>query len=550
MKKRPVRRNYLPVVLIVLVTFISYLPVLGNGFVNWDDDAYVVSNPLITSIHLTDFFTRFFEGNYHPLTLLAYSIEFHFFKAGPAGYHIVNLLIHLVNLVLVFLVVLRLTGKDEVAWIASLLFGIHPLHVESVAWVSELKDLLYSCFFLSAYLCYLQFRKYRNTRLYILCFLFFVLSLLSKAMAVSLPAILLLTDYFEDRKLSFDAWVEKLPFFALSLIFGVVAILAQGSSNALRFLAVYSFPQRAVLACYGFIRYLFKLTVPYHLSAIYPYPNLRGSPLPGWVYAFPFVLLALVVAVALSARFSKRFVFGFGFFAITVFLVLQLLPVGNAIVADRYMYIPSIGIFCLAGEEISRRFWKAGKTAAVLLVLAAALLVASTYSRCMVWKDGITLWNDVIAKEDTAAVAYHNRAVLLMQQHKTEDALRDYNKAIQLSISDPATYVNRGNIFVGQKRFDEALSDYNRAAELDPTYPFAYNGRGAVLIQQQRYAAAISEFTKAVDVRPGYGEGYFNRSIAEYYSGQQALSCRDLQRAVSLSHPGAASAYSRLCRYP
>lgn len=351
--------NYrIPLFLIILITFIAFLPVLQNGFVNFDDDRYILNNPMLASINLSDIFSSYIVGNYHPLTMLIYAIEYQFFGLNAGGYHAVSLLLHLLIVILVFYVVLSLSNRKEVALVASLLFGIHPLHVESVAWASELKDLLYTFFFLASWLCYLRYLKEPKRKFYFYCLFLFLLSLLSKGMAVSLPVVLLLTDYFKGRKLNAKAWLEKAPFFALSIIFGIVAIIAQKSGGAIQDLEVYPLVQRIAFACYGFITYLLKFVVPYELCTYYPYPLKSVAGIPGWYYIYPIVLLALIAFVFYSLRFSKKFFFGIGFFTITVFLVLQLLPVGNTIMADRYSYIPSIGIFYLAGEGFYRLWQK------------------------------------------------------------------------------------------------------------------------------------------------------------------------------------------------
>src|ERR1043165_1538299 len=231
-KKRPGKpvtgkqKYFIPLFIIVLISFIAFLPVFHNGFVNLDDDKYIRDNPMLAVFNLKEIFSRYVEGNYHPLTMLTYSIEYQLFGLNAQGYHAVNLLLHLLNVILVFYAILYLSNKTEIALVASLLFGIHPLHVESVAWASELKDLLYTFFFLASYICYLRYIKEPKSKFYFYCLLLFLLSLLSKAMAVSLPLILLLTDYFKGRKLNVKTWLEKIPFFALSILFGIIAILA------------------------------------------------------------------------------------------------------------------------------------------------------------------------------------------------------------------------------------------------------------------------------------------------------------------------------------
>ena len=280
-----------------------------------------------------------------------------------------------------------------------------------------------------------------------------------------------------------------------------------------------------------------------------------GAALTGWLYAYPVALLAVAALVLYSLRFSKEIFFGFAFFLTTVFFVLQLLPVGKAIMADRYVYIPSIGIFYLAGEAAWR--WYRSSNIAITnhkvagAVLAGALIVffsATTYARCEVWRDSLTLWSDVISKEENAVIAYNKRGIVWAGQNNTDRAFQDFSKAIQLSSVEPQTYNSRGNIYVAQKKYDEALADYNKALELDPAYSFAYNGRGVLFIQQEKFTEAVSEFSKAIELQPRYAAAYFNRSIAQHSLEHQTSSCQDLQQAVSLAHPPAAQLYDQWCR--
>src|SRR6187549_2618519 len=236
---------------ILLLSFVIYLPVFNNKFLAWDDNLYIKDNPLIYSINLKDIFSQYVMGNYHPLTILTFAIEYQFFGLNETGYHVINLLLHLLNVVLVFYVINLLVNNPTVALVAALLFGIHPLHVESVAWAAELKDLLYTFFFLASYIFYLKYLTSPQKKLYVLSLLLFFLSLLSKAMAASLPAVLILTDYFKGRKINTKTLLEKLPFILLSIGFGIVAVWAQKSSGATEVIN-FDLLQRIVFACYGF----------------------------------------------------------------------------------------------------------------------------------------------------------------------------------------------------------------------------------------------------------------------------------------------------------
>jgi len=568
--------------IIILVSFIAYFPVLQNNFQEaWDDTSYIRDNPLIYSFNLKEIFSKYVMGNYHPLTMVTLSTEYHLFGLNATAFHAVNLIFHLLNVILVFYAVFLLTDKGGVALIASLLFGVHPIHVESVAWAAELKDLQYTFFFLASYIYYLKYLKDPQKKFYFFAILLFVASLLSKAMAASLPLVLLLTDYFKGRKINTKTLLEKAPFFVLSLIFGVLAVIAQHSSEFLLDETYFTFPQRIVFACYGFITYLVKLLLPLNLSAYYPYPSSSGS-IPFYFYAYVLIFIGLVAAIVYSLRFTKKIIFGIGFFAITVFLVLQLLPIGGAVMADRYAYIPSIGIFYLASEGLNELWTGKFKWLAILLLSGFTLFFSvATHSRSFVWKNDMTLWDDVISKYQTVALAYYNRGLEYMNENKMDQALTDYNKAIELKPNYTEAYVNRGNImrgnqknvdalndynkalavnpnfskayfnrgilYMNEQRFEESLSDFSKAIELNPRYYKAYSNRGNVLYSIKRYEEAIAEFSKAIELNPDYAEAYYNRGLAEYYSGNNKGGCMDFKKSADLGFKQGADLMNRLC---
>ena len=525
--------------IILLLTFFAYIPVLQNGLLAWDDEAYIKNNPLIYSLNLKDIFTNNVMGNWHPITILTLSLEYHLFGMNETGYHAVNLLLHLLNVILVFYTVSLLSDKMMVAVVASLLFGIHPLHVESVAWVAELKDLLYTFFFLASYIFYLKYLKGFQKKYYLFALLLFAVSLLSKAMAASLPLLLILTDYFKGRKITMRTLIEKAPFFLLALVVGVVAVLVQKDSGSTEFGTSFTFPQRLIFASYGFITYLFKLLLPLNLSAFYPYPDKITV----IYYAYLVFVLCMAAFLVYSRRYSKKIIFGMGFFTITILLVLQILPVGRTIMADRYSYLPSIGVFYLAGEGFAYLWSRKLKLSGILLLTVAAVLFSvKTYSRCGVWKNDLTLWNDVIRQYNTVAEAYYNRGVFFMNERRNGEAINDFNRAIELKPGSASAHNNRGIVYVNKKRLDEAIADFNKAIELNPSLAIAYNNRGNFFKNANRNNEAISDFNKAVKLDPDCTEAYNNRGSVFISERRFDEAINDLNKVIELS-PGHAEAY-------
>ena len=562
-------KYYFPLFAILILTVIIYRPVFFNSFV-WDDGPYVQNNLNVQSFNLKNILFNFEMGNYHPLTMLAFAAEHYFFGLNETGFHAVNLFLHLLNIVLVFYVVFLLIGNPAIAILVSLLFGIHPLHVESVAWISELKDLLYTFFFLGSYIFYIRYIQFSKNKFYILSLILFLASTLSKAMAVCLPVVFFLTDYFKGRKINSKTILEKLPFLLISFSMGILAIFAQKSSGSIQDITNYSFFERVIFAGYGFMSYLIKSIVPVNLSAYYPYPIKSGETIPTIYFIYFLLFIGLVAGVVYSIRYTKKIFFGITFFAITVFLVLQLLPVGGAIMADRYSYVPLIGIFYLMAEGINSLFKKKLIFPAVILIgIFVIFFSIKTYERNLTWKNGLSLWSDVISKYQTVPVAYNNRGIdlvkinnnkealidfnkalelrpgyvsaltnrghLFMDERNFDMALKDYNLAVKLQPNDAEIFLNRGNLFQNMQKFDEALSDYNMSIKLFPSSSQAFYGRGLLMMQNKKTDLAYTDFSESIRLFPSFTEAYINRGIALQEMNRFEDAILDFNKAIKLN---------------
>jgi len=443
-------------------------------------------------------------GNYHPVTMLSYAIEYKIFGLSASGYHTTNWLLHLINTTMVFILIQLLTKSVTISLLTTLLFGIHPMHVESVAWISERKGLLYTFFYLLSIYYYLKYVQSGNKmRFYLLMLMAFVLSLLSKGLAVTLPVIFLLFDLYLRRKLNAQVWLEKLPFFILSIIFGIVAIKAQSAYGYIQDSVHYDFISRIFYGSYAIIMYVWKLFIPLKLSAFYPYPDLGKSMSSIIVYSAP-VLLAIILAFLVKSRKNNRVIwFGIAFFIITIALVLQFIPVGKAVISNRYTYISYLGPFLIISHGIkhlldSKRYMKMMIVSSLCVIFLALGMIS--YERCTVWQTSGTVWTDVINKYPKVALAYYNRG----------------------------TYYNE------IKDYKRALLDFNKSIELDVTNYSFYNNRGSIYFLLDQYEKAVADFTECVALKANHKECLYNRSISFYKLKQFNRAFKDANRAEQL----------------
>jgi tetratricopeptide (TPR) repeat protein len=519
----------------ILLIVIVYIPSLFNGASVWDDTEYL-NNPYVKDLSLkgiVNIFSVYFAGNYHPLTLLSLGIDRILGGGSPFMFHFTNLLLHLLNSFLVFLLVKRLTQNNILALLTFVLFGVHTLHVESVAWVAERKDVLYTFFFLLSLVLCMSYATSRKFLHYSLALLFFILSLLSKGQAVVLVALLPLIDYVKGRKwLSVKVLAEKAPFLALSLIFAWIAFRAQASSNYVHF-EYFSLPERFAFASYGFTQYLIKSILPTGLSALYPYPARLANgniPVSYWFYAISFP--AFIVGSYFLIKRSKIYTFGLSMFFLSILPLLQLIPVGGAIMADRYFYIPSVGLLlCFAAGLLEIK-----KTTIryALIILFTLVLSFMTYSRCSVWKDNISLWEDEVRKNDAYQAGYYNLGIAFYKEGEQDKAIESYSKAIEIDPKYTDAYFSRGLAWDNAGKIENAIADYSGAIESNPKYTQAYVSRGVAYGKSGKLDKSIADFSAAIGIDPEYRDAYTNRGVAWLNLGQWDNAIADCTKAIEI----------------
>ena len=545
LQKHIVNKKTLWLLLIIAITFLIYIPVLNNGFLKtWDDNRYILENEHIKDLTFgsaAGFFSMYYDGHYHPLTLLSLAIDYKIGELNPTVYHTTNLLLHLINTMLVFLFVHLLFSRKKffVALVTALLFGLSTMHVESVAWASERKNLLYALFFFASLISYVLFLQQEKRKYFIIALFFFLLSILSKVMAISLCVSLLAIDYFFDRKLySRKVILEKVPFFLLAIVFAVVAIYAQKSSWGEDLSQnYYTFFERILFAANAFVLYILKLIVPFKLSGFYPYP---GEVSVAFIFkSIIFLIVSLVVAGAVVYFYkrSKTITFGILFFIINIFLLLKLfeVPAGDYIMADRYSYIASVGLFLLISAGLNYLSSKKAihkKIALTVLIVYSIFISLQTFNRASVWKNDITFYTDIISKFPGAKVAYTNRGAVRKNEGKLNGALSDFTKAIQLGKDDYKAYSNRGAVYSDLGNFEKAVIDYKKAVSLKPGKPQVLASYGYALLQTGDIRGAVGSFNQSLQLQPVNPEVYTNRGTAKYNTGDLQGAIKDYDMAV------------------
>lgn len=513
-----------------------------------DDLGYVTGNPLIRSIDLRFFgrvFTTVVLNNWHPLTIISYALDYTLWGLNPFGYHLTNIIFHTANTFLAGTLAFRLaslSGQKEDAggaiitgMVTALVFGLHPLHVESVAWVAERKDVVSCFFFLLSVLSYIRYAGGRPN-FYFISLGFFALSLLSKAMAVTLPVVLIILDYYPLRRLR-PGWTgalksafEKAPYFILSIALSVVTLLAQ--RGAYVDLEKYGFPARLASALEAYIFYLYKMLLPFGLA---PYYQIQT----GAAFFDPALLASVALFLSITAfcllTDKKVFKAAWLYYLITLFPVIGLIQVGGQAAADRYTYIPGIAPSILLGAGAGVLSKRAGKKplSAIMAVLALALVVL-TIRQEAIWKDTLTLWNHEIRLfPGRVKIAYNSRGGAYRELHDYRRALEDFNTAISLDPGYAMPYNNRGLVYRDAGDYARALSDFSTSISLDPRNAVAFINRADTYKDLRDYQKALADYDAAISIDPGNSFFYNQRGLAYSYIGDYARAIEDYNAAIN-----------------
>jgi tetratricopeptide (TPR) repeat protein len=538
---------------VLTVTFILFIPAFQNGFTNWDDVLYVTQNALLKDLSLDglkNIFSTPLVSNYHPLTVLSLALNYQFAELHPMTYHLTSVLLHVINTGLVFWFIWLLSsGNKWVSAFVALLFGIHPMHVESVAWISERKDLLYTLFYVAAMIVYIKYVRVRQVKYLVWVTILGGISLLCKPAAIVLPLSLLALDYYLKREWNWSWVIEKLPLFILTAIMAYVTLSIQ-SQKAVASVEIHGIVDRICFAGFGLIWYLLKVIAPYPLSALHPFPKELSV----YYYLGTAVSVAGILFLALKVR-NRNYLFGFGFYIINLILVLQLISIGNAVVAERYTYVPYISIFFLMGMEAARLLSGNGIKYKWIIFSIAGIWICSlayiTWTRIPVWKSSQVLWEDVLTHYPNSSRAWTNKGLDLYDQKKWPEVIEHLTKALEQDPKHKDALEWRGRTYLEMKEPEKALADatllntlypnkevaifllaraqdasgqypesianFNQLVANYPDKPEYVNNRGVVYFNKQKnFPAAKADFEQAIRLNPNTGSYYLNLSRCYY----------------------------------
>jgi tetratricopeptide (TPR) repeat protein len=550
----PQKRNKIVCLLLAVVTLALYNPVNRHPFVNYDDDRYVINNPHVrqglTADTITWALTSTEQANWHPLTWMSHALDCSLFRLNPAGHHLTSILLHVVNVILLFLLLMWATNRLGPSLFVAALFALHPVNAESVAWVAERKNVLCTMFFFLTLWAYGWYARKPHWARYLAVAGLFAAGLASKPMVITLPFVLLLLDYWplarirgvneEAGKTSALPWsrlvIEKVPLLALSLASAVITMHAQQAGGAIRTTTEVSFGARIATAIWAYAMYLWKMIWPVRLAPLYPHP---GDSLAAWQ-----VLVAAAVLVAISAmvwrlRAHRYMLVGWLWFLGTLVPVIGIVQVGEAAMADRYAYIPLIGIFVMIAfgsadwaESKQLGFWPAIPAAAIVVALAI-----TTHHQIGYWQSNYDLWSHTLAVTQNNFVAENNLGGALILQDREEEAHPHFEAAARINPKDPMSHTNLGIYFQKHGQMREAAMEYETAVNLtsDPgLLAQTYANLGSVQRTLGEDKEAHENFDQSLRFNPNQYNAWFGLGLLAQKQGKLDEAISDLSRSVEL----------------
>jgi len=551
---------------LTLITLAIFWNVQNHEFVNFDDLKYITENPHVryglTSEAVTWAFTATHVSNWHPLTWLSHMLDCHLYGLNPKGHHFNNLLFHIANTLLLFLILNRMTGALWRSSFVAALFALHPLHVESVAWIAERKDVLSTFFWMLTMWAYVRYVERPGLNSYLLSLLFFAMGLMAKPMLVTLPFVLLLLDYWPLGRIQFgksgdgkERWLalhlvrEKLPFFFLAAISSVVTFSVQQTSGSV--VSFIPLKARIANALLSYVGYITKMIWPHHLAVFYPH---LVNDLPLWQAVGSGLLLIIIsILVIRVVRLHAYLTVGWLWYLGTLVPVIGLVQVGTQAMADRYTYVPLIGLFIIIAWGLSCLVarWRYHK---IVLAISAVLILSSlsvcTLVQLQYWKNGITLFERALEVTSNNFVAHNNLGNALGRQRRFGEAVQHFLEALRIRPGYAHALNNLAATLAHQGKFEEAIVHYTEALRIRPEFEEAHINLGIALTHQGRFEDAIKHYQEALRIKPDYPEAHFYLALAFSSMGDNVSALKEYEILKSINPNLAKKLLGRISKGP
>lgn len=580
MKKK---RAYLIIIFLIIACCIAFGRIVGNDFINLDDPGYITENYHVQSgISLQNIqwaFTNVVLSNWHPLTLISHMLDWSLFGANASGHHLVSLLLHIGAVIFLFLFLNKTTNSPWPSAFAAALFALHPLRVESVAWAAERKDVLSMFFGMAALYAYAFYTESSKLSRYFICLILFTLSLMSKPMLVTLPFVMLLLDYWplgRWKKIwspvhvpagNADTWArkngkrceadaamqkktsqpvkdhnhligallwEKAPFFIFAALSIVLTLWSQRTGIAS--LDRLPIADRTLNAILSYLYYIVKFIYPVDLAVFYPYPNS----IPLWqVSVASLLLFGISIAVIYTSKKAPFLFIGWFWYLGTLSPVIGLVQVGNQAMADRYTYLPSVGIAIMLAWGLPLLFRSEDRRRRILFPAGSAViatLVFLSWMQCGYWKNSFTLFSHALDVTKDNYLAHNGLASALSQAGKNKEAIYHYNQSIKTEPNYIPTYIHKGVAYIKVGQYQMAIECFNEAIRRNPYNAEAYNKRGFAYLKLRQFHRAIEDYNQAIIQKQDYADAYRNRAVLYFMQGNKDQGCRDAKKACELGN--------------
>lgn len=545
-------------VVLMAITLVVYWQAGDHDFLNYDDNEYVTENQHVTTgLTVPNVIWAFAsvdenQAHWHPITWLSHMVDVEFYGMDPRGHHLTNVVIHTISIAFLFLFLFRLTSAPWQSLFVAALFALHPLHVESVAWVSERKDILSALFWFLTLLLYIEYTRQRKWVLYLLSLLFFVLGLMSKAMLVTLPFVMLLLDFWPLNRAIIKEhcngqyqWFhrlsplmalvkEKIPFYAFSLVTAVLAVYSQHTGGAIRSFDAVPFVNRIENAAISYVKYIVKMLWPSDLAFFYPIP----SSVPLWQTICSLLVLIVVTGAILRVWRSRPYlVVGWFWFLITLVPVIGLVQYGAQSMADRYTYISMTGLFIIAawgGADLAK--WLHCRQGMLVLFAGTVIIVSTTltWRQLRYWRDDISLFRHALLVTTGNWIAHNNLGNALADRGDLDAAIVEYQSALSIKPNDITAHYNLALAFAGKGDFNAAIPRYREVLKIKPDSIETHINLGDALLKKGNLGLAIHEFREAIRINSNSAEGHNNLGFALAAKGQLDSAIMEYQAALAI----------------